>query len=145
ADELAVAFDLFAGRFETRVAELVRTEVSSLADRVSQLTQDLTSAVRQVESITARLRDFKMLSLSDAHPTSSVQADFLSEDISSPPSDTQKTEGDSVLPEKIHPNKKSDKIENVTKPAKGLAIGEELPSEPIEADEQKKASELDPP
>ena len=33
ADELSTAFDLFAGRFEARVAQQVRDEVSSLTSR----------------------------------------------------------------------------------------------------------------
>ena len=37
ADELSTAFDLFAGRFETRVAQLVSAEVSSLAGRFEEL------------------------------------------------------------------------------------------------------------
>ena len=37
ADELSTAFDLFAGRFEARVARLISAEVSSLADRFDLL------------------------------------------------------------------------------------------------------------
>jgi len=41
ADELATAFDLFASRFEVRVANLVRDQVSVLVDEVKSLKQDL--------------------------------------------------------------------------------------------------------
>jgi len=37
AEELAVAFDLFAGRFETRVASIVREELSKVSDRLDNL------------------------------------------------------------------------------------------------------------
>ena len=37
ADELSTAFDLFAGRFEARVAQLISAEVSSLTDRFEEL------------------------------------------------------------------------------------------------------------
>jgi len=36
ADELATAFDLFAGRFETRVVDLVRTELSGVVSQISK-------------------------------------------------------------------------------------------------------------
>ena len=35
AEELAVAFDLFAGRFETRVASILREELSKVSGRFS--------------------------------------------------------------------------------------------------------------
>ena len=37
AEELAVAFDLFAGRFETRVASIVREELSRVSGRLESL------------------------------------------------------------------------------------------------------------
>ena len=37
AEELAVAFDLFAGRFETRVATIVREELRKVSDRLENL------------------------------------------------------------------------------------------------------------
>jgi hypothetical protein len=37
AEELAVAFDLFAGRFETRVAAIVREELSKVSNRLEVL------------------------------------------------------------------------------------------------------------
>ena len=55
AEELSTAFDLFAGRFEARVAQLVRDEVSTLADRFEQLMdgvkQTLETAQRKAESL----------------------------------------------------------------------------------------------
>lgn len=55
AEELSTAFDLFAGRFEARVAQLVRDEVSSLADRIEQVMdgvkQTLETAQRKAESL----------------------------------------------------------------------------------------------
>ena len=39
ADELATAFDLFAGRFEARVAELVRKELGDVTDRLEQIVE----------------------------------------------------------------------------------------------------------
>ena len=49
ADELAVAFDLFAGRFESRVAGLVRNEVGSLRDQLTGAVQKLSDALARVE------------------------------------------------------------------------------------------------
>ena len=51
ADELAVAFDLFAGRFETRVAEMLRQEVSSLTQRIVDIGSGLNSAIQNIESL----------------------------------------------------------------------------------------------
>lgn len=48
ADELATAFDLFAARFEVRVAELVKNEVSSVVDQLVQ-------SVRSIEANTSKL------------------------------------------------------------------------------------------
>ncbi len=39
ADELATAFDLFAGRFEARVAELVRNELGDVTNRLEQIVE----------------------------------------------------------------------------------------------------------
>ena len=44
ADELATAFDLFAGRFETRVAELVRKELKKAASGLEKLAKELAKA-----------------------------------------------------------------------------------------------------
>lgn len=44
ADELATAFDLFAGRFETRVAELVRKELKRAASGLEKLAKELAEA-----------------------------------------------------------------------------------------------------
>ncbi|MEC9123780.1 MAG: hypothetical protein VX969_06490, partial [Verrucomicrobiota bacterium] len=38
AEELAVAFDLFAGRFEARVASIVRQELGQAASRLDEVT-----------------------------------------------------------------------------------------------------------
>jgi len=43
ADELASAFDLFSSRFDVRVAELVRDEISSISSKLDQ-------SIKQVES-----------------------------------------------------------------------------------------------
>jgi hypothetical protein len=48
ADELATAFDLFAARFEVRVAELVKNEVSSVVDQLVQ-------SVRSIEANASKL------------------------------------------------------------------------------------------
>ena len=42
ADELATAFDLFAGRFEARVAELVRKELGDVTNRLEQIVEAMT-------------------------------------------------------------------------------------------------------
>ncbi len=42
ADELATAFDLFAGRFEARVAELVRNELGDVTNRLEQIVEAMT-------------------------------------------------------------------------------------------------------
>jgi hypothetical protein len=55
ADELSVAFDLFAGRFETRVAEMVRDEVGSITKRIEQMGSRLNSAIENVESLANNL------------------------------------------------------------------------------------------
>jgi hypothetical protein len=46
ADELATAFDLFAGRFETRVAEMVRKELKKTAAGLEKLARELAKAPR---------------------------------------------------------------------------------------------------
>ena len=46
ADELATAFDLFAGRFETRVAEMVRKELKQTAAGLEKLARELAKAPR---------------------------------------------------------------------------------------------------
>jgi len=42
ADELATAFDLFAGRFEARVAELVKKELWDVCSRLEQIVDAMT-------------------------------------------------------------------------------------------------------
>ena len=42
ADELATAFDLFAGRFEARVAELVKKELGEVTNRLEQIVSAMT-------------------------------------------------------------------------------------------------------
>jgi hypothetical protein len=55
ADELAVAFDLFAGRFEARVAELVQKQVSTLASRMNEMALGLQSSLQQMDDLTQKL------------------------------------------------------------------------------------------
>jgi len=57
ADELAVAFDLFAGRFEARVAEMLRQEVSNLAQRIENIGGGLSSAIQNIESLATKLQN----------------------------------------------------------------------------------------
>jgi hypothetical protein len=79
AEELAVAFDLFAGRFETRVASIVREELSKVSDRL--------------ENLAARLDEHSgQLPVGDA-----VVADSLEDQVESP-SENQETDTES-LPE----------------------------------------------
>ena len=54
ADELSVAFDLFAGRFETRVSDLVKKEVNGLANRMETALHGLGSVVSQIEELTQK-------------------------------------------------------------------------------------------
>lgn len=61
ADELAVAFDLFAGRFEARVAALVRNEVGSLRDQLTGAVQKLSDALGRVEQLSSKLSDASRL------------------------------------------------------------------------------------
>ena len=42
ADELATAFDLFAGRFEARVADLVKKELGEVTNRLEQIVNAMT-------------------------------------------------------------------------------------------------------
>jgi hypothetical protein len=57
ANELAVAFDLFAGRFETRVAEMLREEVSALTHRIERIGSGLSSAIQNIESLASKLQE----------------------------------------------------------------------------------------
>ena len=57
ANELAVAFDLFAGRFETRVAEMLRQEVSALTHRIEKIGSDLSSTIQNIESLASNLQE----------------------------------------------------------------------------------------
>jgi hypothetical protein len=61
ADELAVAFDLFAGRFESRVAALVRNEVGSLRDQLTGAVQKLSDALGRVEQLSSKLSNASRL------------------------------------------------------------------------------------
>jgi len=61
ADELAVAFDLFAGRFESRVAGLVRNEVGSLRDQLTGAVQKLSDALARVEQLSSKLSNSSRL------------------------------------------------------------------------------------
>jgi len=70
ADELAVAFDLFAGRFESRVAGLVRNEVGSLRDQLTGAVQKLSDALARVEQLSSNLS-----SASRLDPVSSLGPD----------------------------------------------------------------------
>jgi hypothetical protein len=70
ADELAVAFDLFAGRFESRVAGLVRNEVGSLRDQLTGAVQKLSDALARVEQLSSNLS-----SASRLDPASSLGPD----------------------------------------------------------------------
>ena len=55
ADELATAFDLFAGRFEARVAELVRKELGDVTNRLEQILKTMSDGT-PVESEPRRMR-----------------------------------------------------------------------------------------
>ena len=55
ANELAVAFDLFAGRFESRVAEVVQNEVSGLANGIESLINGLNSTLNRVGEMAKKL------------------------------------------------------------------------------------------
>ena len=48
AEELAVAFDLFAGRFEARVASIVRQELEQAASRLDEVTVKLERGLREL-------------------------------------------------------------------------------------------------
>jgi hypothetical protein len=61
ADELAVAFDLFAGRFESRVAALVRNEVGSLRSQLTGAVQKLNDALGRVEQLSSKLSNSSRL------------------------------------------------------------------------------------
>ena len=82
AEELAVAFDLFAGRFETRVATIVRDELSKVAGRLEALTGKLDEASRQipaevVSSDEGDSNEEKFGSAEENRETDSVEADEL--------------------------------------------------------------------
>ena len=66
ADELAVAFDLFAGRFESRVAGLVRNEVGSLRDQLTGAVQKLSDALGRVEQLSSKLSNANRLDCADS-------------------------------------------------------------------------------
>ena len=66
ADELAVAFDLFAGRFESRVAGLVRKEVGSLRDQLTGAVQKLSDALGRVEQLSSKLSNASRLDSADS-------------------------------------------------------------------------------
>jgi len=66
ADELSTAFDLFAGRFEARVAQLISTEVSSLADRFEQL---IDGVKRTLEATQAKAQSTQQEIMAPDHPS----------------------------------------------------------------------------
>ena len=54
AEELAVAFDLFAGRFETRVATLVQKELQKVVGRMEDVAANLESSLSQAPALSER-------------------------------------------------------------------------------------------
>ena len=76
ADELSTAFDLFAGRFEARVAQLISAEVSSLTDRFDLLMDQFTKTLatqRKAELLQPTVK-------SDNHSLEGDQKVVLSQD-----------------------------------------------------------------
>ncbi len=61
ADELAVAFDLFAGRFETRLEEIIQKEVGHLAERIDTVTQGLKDTLGHVGELALKLNNTESL------------------------------------------------------------------------------------
>lgn len=58
ADELAVAFDLFAGRFETRVASRVNDSVRGMVEKFEKIFNKLENALAQLGSVEFSVPDF---------------------------------------------------------------------------------------
>lgn len=145
ADELAVAFDLFAGRFESRVAELVRAEVASLVNRFDRVTRDLTGVIEQAQGITSKLNELKIPAVADGQSVASVQENSLPQDISIPENDKQVTHRASTESERTHKSKKSENIEKVNLPADDLNLIEEPPAILAGKESKDMPSDLDPP
>jgi len=66
ADELSTAFDLFAGRFEARVAQLISAEVSSLTDRFEEL---IDGVKRTLEATQAKAQSTQLEIMAPDHPS----------------------------------------------------------------------------
>ena len=114
ADELAVAFDLFAGRFESRVAGLVRKEVGSLRDQLTGAVQKLSDALARVEQLSgmlsnaSRLNPASSLGLDEAKPVVENPVTIL-DDESHSAEELPREKGGSdieknVIPEEVSPD-----------------------------------------
>jgi hypothetical protein len=120
ADELAVAFDLFAGRFESRVAGLVRNEVGSLRDQLTGAVQKLSDALARVEQLSSmlsnasRLDSAGSLGLDEATPVVENPVTIL-DDESHSAEELPREKGGSgikrnVIPEEVSPDEVAEVI-----------------------------------
>ena len=87
ADELSTAFDLFAGRFESRVTQLVREELSGVvsqfedaAKRMNEVLADIKSAPPPVPAVQPPSRE-----PSEPAPPASLEEQAILSGVSAPP------------------------------------------------------------
>ena len=146
ADELAVAFDLFAGRFESRVAGLVRNEVGSLRDQLTGAVQKLSDALARVEQLSSMLSNASRLD-----PASSLGLDEATTVVENP---VTILDDESHSTEELPKEKGGSDIERIVIPeevspdevAKVIPITGGQPSSPNDVFVEDEALEsLDPP
>ncbi len=95
ANELACAFDLFAGRFEARVAEIVRRDLQSISLSLGSAVRDLRESMEKIRKFSEVLEGGD--SFSSPKNPSDVQTPEPS-DAQGRKSAEEKDEGDSPLP-----------------------------------------------
>ena len=146
ADELAVAFDLFAGRFESRVAGLVRNEVGSLRDQLTGAVQKLSDALGRVEQLSSKLSNSTRLDCADSFGLDTPKP-LIENPVDIPDQESHSVE--ELLPEKSDIDIESDDIPEEVSPAdvaKVIPITGGQPSLPNDVFvEDETPQSLDPP
>lgn len=128
ADELATAFDLFAARFEVRVASLVKSEVSSISEKLSGVVQSLSGLTK------AELPREESLATKELLVETNVNEESFPDKDSSPPVTSTKNKITGADPEKQfqfeHPDN-PEEIDVPTEPEESM-VGEGLRFDEIE-------------
>ena len=113
ADELAVAFDLFAGRFETRVASRVNDSVSEMVERFEKISNRLEDALTQLGSAQTSVSESSKEPVLLNEPVTENEEDFAIEPESSVSVNNEEEEVESNLDPTSGIGLKFDEIEEM--------------------------------